>query len=93
MVTPASCTVGNRDILKELLIWKNSGSPITEIMVIRKKSILAKQMSFMSSMHIPINEEYDNLSTLYWISKLHRNPYRERCIASPSTEILLRPSG
>jgi hypothetical protein len=40
----------------------------------------------LSSMNIPINEEYDDLSTLYWISKLHRNPYRERYITSPSTE-------
>jgi hypothetical protein len=62
-------------------------------MVIRKNSFLANQMAFMSSMNIPINEEYDDLSTLYWIPKLHRNPYRERYITSPSTEALLRPSG
>jgi hypothetical protein len=41
---------------------------------------LANQAAFMSSMNIPINEEYDDLSTLYWIPKLHRNPYRERYI-------------
>jgi hypothetical protein len=29
----------------------------------------------------------------YWIPRLHRNPYRERYITSPSTEALLRPSG
>jgi hypothetical protein len=50
-------------------------------------------MAFMSSMNIPINEEYDDLSTLYWIPKLHRNPYRERYITIPSTEALLRYSG
>jgi hypothetical protein len=58
----------------------NSGIPITKIMVIRKNSFLANQMAFMSSMNIPINEEYDDLSTLYWIPKLHRNPYREKAI-------------
>jgi hypothetical protein len=63
------------------------------MMVIRKNSFLANQMAFMSSMNIPINEEYDDLSTLYWIPKLHRNPYRERYITSPSTAALLRPSG
>ena len=62
-------------------------------MVIRKNSFLANQMAFMSSMNIPINEEYDDLSTIYWIPKLHRNPYRERYITSSSTEALLRPSG
>jgi hypothetical protein len=50
-------------------------------------------MAFMSSMNIPINEEYDDLSTIYWIPKLHRNPYRERYITSPSTKALLRHSG
>jgi hypothetical protein len=50
-------------------------------------------MAFMSSMNILINEEYDDLSTLFWLPKLHRNPYRERYITSPSTEALLRPSG
>jgi hypothetical protein len=59
-------------------------------MVIRKNRFLANQMAFVSSMNILINEEYDDLSTLYWIPKLHRNPYRERYI---STEALLRPSG
>jgi hypothetical protein len=40
---------------------KNSGNPITKMMVIRKNSFLANQMAFMSSMNIPINEEYDDL--------------------------------
>jgi hypothetical protein len=62
-------------------------------MVIRKNSFLANQMAFMSSINILINEEYDDLSTLHWIPKLHWNPYRERYITSPSTEALLRPSG
>ena len=29
-----------------------------------------------------LNKEYDDLSTVYWMPKLHRNlPYRDRCIA------------
>jgi len=39
----------------------------------------------MSSMNIPINDDYDDLFTLYWIRKLHKNPYRERYIAGSST--------
>ena len=56
MVNPESYTVGYGTTIKEPLISKNSGSHITEIMVIRKKSFLDNQMSFMSSMNIPINE-------------------------------------
>ena len=39
----------------------------------------------MSSMNIPINEEYDDLPTLYWIPKLHKNQNKERYIAGTST--------
>jgi len=39
----------------------------------------------MSSMNIPINEEYNDLPSLYWILRLHKNPYRERYIAGSST--------
>jgi hypothetical protein len=39
----------------------------------------------MSSINFPINEEYDDLPALYWIPKLHKNPYRERYIVGSST--------
>lgn len=33
-----------------------------------------------------LNEEYDDLSTVYWILKLHRNlPYRNKCITGSYT--------
>jgi hypothetical protein len=31
------------------------------------------------------NEKYDDFSTLYWIPKLHKNPYSERYRAGVST--------
>ena len=40
---------------------------------------------FMSSMNIPINDDYDDLFTLYWIRKLYKNPYIEKYIAGSST--------
>lgn len=46
-----------------------------------------------NTMNILINEEYNDLSTLYWIPTLHRNTYRERYITSPYTEILLSSFG
>jgi hypothetical protein len=39
----------------------------------------------MPSMNIPIDEEYDDLPTLYWIPVLQINPCRERYIAGSST--------
>jgi hypothetical protein len=57
------------------------------------RTLKSCKYSSISSMNILINEKYDDLSTLYWIPKLRRNPYRERYITSPSTEALLRPSG
>ena len=49
-----------------------------------KEEILESHKLFMSSMNIPINEEYDDLHTLYWITKLHQNTYIERYIAGSS---------
>ena len=36
-------------------------------------------------MNIPINDDYDDLFTLYWIRKLYKNPYIEKYIAGSST--------
>jgi hypothetical protein len=46
---------------------------------------LANHKLFMSSMNIQINDDYDDLFTLYWIRKLHKNPYIEKYIAGSST--------
>jgi hypothetical protein len=43
------------------------------------------QPGSLSSMNIPINEEYNDLPSLYWILRLHKNPYRERYVACSST--------
>ena len=42
-------------------------------------------MAFMSSMNILINEEYDDLSTLYWIPKFQKNQYLNKYIPGSST--------
>ena len=38
----------------------------------------------MSSMNIPFNNDYDDLPTLYWITKLHKNSYSEKYTAGDS---------
>ena len=50
-----------------------------------KDEILANHRSFMSSLNIPSGKESEDLLYLYWIPKLHKTPYKERCIAGSST--------
>ena len=50
----------------------------------RRRNFVNSQV-FMSSMNNLINEEYNDLPSLYWISRLCNNPYRERHITSSST--------
>ena len=75
----------NEWLIKELGIFKNSGNPPYNNASFDKATILANYKSLMPSMNIPIDEEYDDLSTLYWIPVLHMNPCRERYIAGSST--------
>ena len=39
----------------------------------------------MTSLNIPSGKESEDLPYLYWIPKLHKTPYKERCIAGSST--------
>jgi hypothetical protein len=39
----------------------------------------------MTSLNIPSGKESDDLPYLYWISKLHKTPCKERYIAGSST--------
>ena len=50
----------------------------------RRRNFVNSQV-FMSSMNNLINEEYNDLPSLYWISRLCNNPYRERHITGSST--------
>ena len=53
-----------------------------------KEEILESHKLFMSLMNIPINEEYDDLHTLYWITKHLQNTYIERYIAARFFDLL-----
>ena len=41
-----------------------------------KEEHLADHKSFISSLNILFNKEYDDFSSLYWIPKLYKNPNR-----------------
>ena len=46
---------------------------------------MADHKSLISSLNTLLNKEHDDLSSLYWITKLHKNPYTETNTISAST--------
>lgn len=74
-----------KSIFKDKKLKKNSDNPTCKNINFDKEVILANHKSLISFLNIPINEENDDLPTLYWIQKLHKNLYREGYIAGSST--------
>ena len=50
-----------------------------------KDDHLAVRKSFISSLNILFNKEHDDHSCVYWITKLHKNPYGENNTTGAST--------
>jgi hypothetical protein len=73
-------------LIKELGIHSNTSSNATyKPTSFEKDEIIANHRSFMTSLNIPSGKESEDLPYLYWISKLHKTPYKERYIAGSST--------
>ena len=70
----SNCCLTPNEQYEELGISKNSGKPYTNTNF-DNEDILANLKSFMSSLNIPINEEYCELSTLCCIPKFQKNQY------------------
>jgi hypothetical protein len=45
---------------------------------------LADHKSLISSLNTLLNKEHDDFSSLYWITKFHKNPYTEKNTTSAS---------
>jgi hypothetical protein len=54
-----------------------------------KEEYLADHNSLISSLNTLPNKEHDDFSSLYWITKLHKNPYTEKNTSSASPFQLL----
>ena len=80
----SDCCLTPNEQYEELGISKNSGKPYKNTNF-DKEDILANHKSFMSSLNIPINEEYCELSTLCWIPIFQKNQYLNRYIPGSST--------
>ena len=64
--------------MKQLSFAQWSGYPTYWNTSYDKEEHLADHKSFISSLNILFNKEHDDFSPLFWIPKLHKNPYRER---------------
>ena len=58
-----------------------SGNPTNNLTAMSKDEILQNHHSVMLTFGISLPEEDIYLPKLYWISKLHKNPYKQRYIA------------
>ena len=72
-------------LVKELGINEHSGNPTYKNITFDKEEILANHRSFMASVNIPLSSKSEDLPCLYWIPKLHKNPYKQRYIAGSSS--------
>ena len=63
-------------LMKELLIAQCSGYPTYWNTSYDKDEYLVDHMSFISSLHVQFNTQNGDFSSLYWIPKLHKNPYK-----------------
>ena len=50
-----------------------------------KEEYLADHKSLISSLNTLLNKEHDDFSSLYWITKFHKNPYTEKNTTGAST--------
>ena len=79
---------------KELGLLDNQGNPTYSLSGFSKDDILSNHSSVLRSFGIPDSGEDSDLPCLYWIPKLHKNPYKQRFIAgssSCSTKPLSKP--
>ena len=61
-----------------------TGNPTNNLTVMSKDEILQNHHSVMLAFRISLPEEDTALPKLYWIPKLHKNPYKQRYIAGPA---------
>ena len=74
-------------ILNELGINSTFGNRIYTPAALSQEEILQNHASVLNTFNIPVSgtEEY-GVPYLYWISKLHKNPYKQRYIAGSSEQ-------
>ena len=84
-------------LMEELGMSTMTGNPTYNLTAISKDEILQNYRSVMLTFGISLPEEDIDLPKLYWIPKLHKNPYKQRyiagsakCSTKPLSQILTR---
>ena len=85
-------------LMEELGMSTMTGNPTYNLTAMSKDEILKKKHhSVMLTFAITLPEEDTDLPKLYWIPKLHKNPYKQRyiagsakCSTKPLSQILTR---
>ena len=71
-------------LIKELGLNNSTCNRTYTRSTLTKEEILDNHKSVLLSFGINIKKEDESLPSLYWIPKLHKNPYKERYIAGSS---------
>jgi hypothetical protein len=64
-------------LLNELGFTSTSGNTIYTRTNLTKDAILQNHLSVLNAFNIPKNQDQFDLPYLYWIQKLHKNPYKD----------------
>jgi hypothetical protein len=64
-------------ILNELGLISTSGNPTYTQNNRTRDEILLNHLSVLNTFNIPKNQDQFELPYLYWIPKLHKNPYKD----------------
>ena len=67
-------------LMEELGMSTMAGNPTYNLTAMSKNELLQNHRSVMLRFGISLPEEDIDLPKLYWISKLHKNPYKQRYI-------------
>lgn len=68
-------------LVKELGIGSADGNPTYTATTLSREEILDNHRSVLSSFGITLPDTDSDLPALYWVPKLHKNPYKQRFIA------------
>ena len=68
-------------LIKELDINNSLGNPTYTPTITTKEEILDNQRSVLCFFGISTKDEELDLPSLYWIPKLHKCPFKQRCVA------------
>jgi hypothetical protein len=71
-------------LLNELGFTSTSGNTTYTRTNLTKDEILQNHLTVLNTFNFPKNEDQFDLPYLYWIPKLHKNPYKQRYIAGSS---------